>query len=820
MPSRPAPLNRLEVLAALRISNWEAVHSTVHATLTTGAFQTGFALWLGASNLAMGIAGAIPTIAALAQLAAAYVVEKRGERRLFTAWFSLASRIAWVPILLIPVVAPEPARLPLFLLLLLVSSILINVPAPAFTSWMADLVPPDHRGRYFGRRNMLAGLTATVVSLPAAWFLDLATKKHLFSNTVAFGTLFGIASVFGVLSFVCLLRQAEPPMRRTEGGAPRGLRALIGFYRQPFRDAGYRRLLEFSGLFSLGQFIAAPFYTVYALRVLNLDYVWLQVFGAISSLAALISMPVWGRLSDKFGAKPLLAIAVAGTATLPLGWVVTSCERPVLTLVMLIINHLLGGLFWAGVGLVSFNLLIASTPSEGKSVYVGAMAAVTGLIGGLAPVLGGVVVSALENVHLAVAGWNIGPYRTLFVINAIIRFLTLAFLRRVPGEEAASPREVIAQIGAAPVGAWRHMRRLQQAPTHHERREAAEALADARSAVASAELIAALDDASLAVRQKAALALGEARGRGALEALLTKVEERAAGIVLECARALGQLGDPRAEPALTHLLLRGDRAERAEAARALGLLRLPHTADALLQALGAETDTGSIEACLTALGSIGARGLTSHVRGYVTHHDGAVRRAAIRAIGASSDPEAGEILASALQAETDAATIAQLLDSIGAIGDPGALAAVLRTLEQAESELLRKQAAYTASLLAGCETLLYPLLSADGFARDETVARLLREMAAISRRRRGAAFVQARRRRLAEKALEHYMACELDEAVEITARLSDANASESLGLIVEWARRLSSTTGLHPEGFLLLLTAAASLREEADTAPE
>jgi len=231
-------LSRLAVLKALKVSNAEAVFSTVHTTLTGGAFLTGFALYLGADNLWMGLIASFPTFAGLAQVASSYVVEQRGERKWLTAWTTGIGRILWLPILLLPffTAMPGSARFAAFTVLFLASSIAISAAVPAFTSWMADLVPADYRGRYFGRRNMLAGITTMVVSLPAAWFLDLAAKHHHFPTSVGFGVLFGAAVLCGLGSFTCLTRQAEPPMRRTSVEAIRGIRGLAAFYRAPFAD--------------------------------------------------------------------------------------------------------------------------------------------------------------------------------------------------------------------------------------------------------------------------------------------------------------------------------------------------------------------------------------------------------------------------------------------------------------------------------------------------------------------------------------------------------------------------------------------------------
>src|SRR5579871_888824 len=194
--SPPSELNRLEVLRGLRVSTWEASFATVHATLTAGAFLTGFALWLGADSFAMGLLTAIPTFAGLIQIFASYFGERQKARKPFTAWFAVFGRSLWLPILLLPVFLPRSVSLFGFLLLFAASFTLLNVTVPAWMSWMSDLVPPDHRGRYFARRNMIAGIVGMLIGLPAAWFLDFAVKRR-HQEAFGFGTLFGLAVLGG-----------------------------------------------------------------------------------------------------------------------------------------------------------------------------------------------------------------------------------------------------------------------------------------------------------------------------------------------------------------------------------------------------------------------------------------------------------------------------------------------------------------------------------------------------------------------------------------------------------------------------------------------
>ncbi|HLV80147.1 MAG TPA: hypothetical protein VKT32_07670, partial [Chthonomonadaceae bacterium] len=232
--SAPRELSRLEILQGLRISTWEGSFSTIHATLTTGAFLTGFALWLGANNLVMGLITAIPTLAGLIQIVASYLAERQPERKTFTAWTATSGRALWLGILLLPLFLPHSAALAGFLALYTLSFILLNIPVPAWTSWMSDLVPPDHRGRYFARRSRIAGIVGIVVGLPAAWFLDLATRRHPWSG-LGFGALFGTAVLAGLASFACLMRQPEPPRRSPPAAeSPGGWAGVLAYYRAPF----------------------------------------------------------------------------------------------------------------------------------------------------------------------------------------------------------------------------------------------------------------------------------------------------------------------------------------------------------------------------------------------------------------------------------------------------------------------------------------------------------------------------------------------------------------------------------------------------------
>ena len=67
----PGTLTTAETRLGLRISNGEAVASTVFQTLVSNAFLTGFVLAWSANDFHLGLLGAIPCFASLFQVAGA-----------------------------------------------------------------------------------------------------------------------------------------------------------------------------------------------------------------------------------------------------------------------------------------------------------------------------------------------------------------------------------------------------------------------------------------------------------------------------------------------------------------------------------------------------------------------------------------------------------------------------------------------------------------------------------------------------------------------------------------------------------------------------
>ncbi|MEP6757483.1 MAG: HEAT repeat domain-containing protein, partial [Chthonomonadales bacterium] len=393
-------------------------------------------------------------------------------------------------------------------------------------------------------------------------------------------------------------------------------------------------------------------------------------------------------------------------------------------------NNTLAGIFWSGVGLAQFNMLIGLTPNERKSVYVGAMSAVTGLAGGVAPIVGGAILTAIEPIKVRIGVYNFGHFQIIFLMNSLFRYCNLYFFSKVDDPGASSARSVLSQLSTAGVSTWVQMHRLQNAPNEEGKIRAAHALRSARTALAVEELIVALDDPSHHVREEAAEALGEIGDARAIPALRDHLLDPASGIVGECAYAIGRIGDPEGLEPLAHLLREGIIQDRIVAAKAIGRIG---SAEAMVELIGIlKNPEGEpealLESCLRSLSAEETPDNTSVIRSFMGHKARGVRLSAIRAAGDLCSPILAEPLQEQLEREEDESVVPQIAVSLAMTGDPKGVIPLLYSLQRVESPIARRQILNAIGIVLSVEEIFYPFLSSEASEKDGILKKLIRDI--------------------------------------------------------------------------------------------
>lgn len=410
----------------LRISIIQGIFTNIHITLTGGMFLTGLALYLGATPFHIGLLAAIPALLTSFGFISAFLVNRLSQRKLLTLITSGIGRaLFFIPALLLLFnIKPQLTHL---LIIIGIFNALLMIADNSWLSWMSDLVPREMRGRFFGIRNTAMGLVGMVVSFAGAKLLDYfkATNQH----NLGLGIIFLIAGLSATLGTVLLSQQPEIITRR----APTNLLAII---LAPFKDENFQKFLRFVGFWYITSSIASPFYLVFMLQNLKMQYSTVAVYSIIAGIMTFVFQPLWGRAIDRFKSKPILFINFFSIAFLPLLWIFPTANF----LWPVWIDALLTGIFWSGVNLSVFNIIFSLSDNEElKESYFAVFAAVTGIAGFVSSLLGGYLATFLKEFNFKILGLNIVNYQLFFIFAGVSRFIALLFLKEVQEAKATSP---------------------------------------------------------------------------------------------------------------------------------------------------------------------------------------------------------------------------------------------------------------------------------------------------------------------------------------------------------------------------------------------
>ncbi len=444
----------------MKALTFQAIAAAGADGLMSGGFLASFALLLGASNFHIGILTALPFMMQTIQIAAVILVERLRMRKLIAVPSYLTVYLSWVPIALIPFVVDIPDARAVVLLLFFTGlrgagNALVNT---SWTSWLREMVAADTMGDFFARRLRVATIAAAATSLAAAYYVDwwkgVAAEESVilgYSYAILFGSL-----ALGLGAVVMMARTPEPSMAAPEGVRLSILRTLTA----PLRDANYRQLVSFLGLWNFVAHLAAPFFTVYMLTKLELSLSIVVGLGVMSQVANVLFLRVWGPLADRFGSKAVLSLCSSLYFLVILGWTFTTLpDKNSLTMPLLLFLHFLIGIASAGINVASTTIRMKMAPQAQATVFLTVSSLASSLGAAVSPLLGGAFVDFFSVRHLKLAVEWVDPERVvsfpaafltgydfLFTVAFILGLFTLGALARIKEEGEVESEVVLEEL--------------------------------------------------------------------------------------------------------------------------------------------------------------------------------------------------------------------------------------------------------------------------------------------------------------------------------------------------------------------------------------
>lgn len=391
-------------------------YSTAEGALTsvsnsvTNSYITPFALALGATNSEIGFLASVRNVAeTLAQIPGALLTNYMSRK---SVWLlsRILSRLLWVPVIVLPFLAVQNA-VQLLIIFLGLITFFASLDGPAWASLIGDLVPDSVRGRYLGRRNMVAGISGLFATLAAGSFL----------SAIGFPAVFTLAAASALIAIMFFVKMHEPPVknvfhyRHTVSFSPKGLSTTLRINRNFVLFTLFLTALNFA------VYVAAPFFAVYMLKDMRMSYEIFGILVAFEALVAIVCQPYWGKLNDRYGERSIMAVTGIMVCFVPLFWLFVSTPLHVAFV------NLFSAFAWSGFDLVTFNFLIAAVPSERRPQYI----ANHRLVKGLAVVAGALFGAFLVQQYESVALLGFAGMKLVFAVSLVLRLASLLLLAAV-----------------------------------------------------------------------------------------------------------------------------------------------------------------------------------------------------------------------------------------------------------------------------------------------------------------------------------------------------------------------------------------------------
>ncbi len=379
-----------------------------------------FALFLGANSFQVGILSALPQLfGSLFQITSPDIIERTRRRVEFISTTVFIQALLWLLIAFLPILPIE--RIALYIILLTLNTSFGSAAIPVWQSLMSDTVEKERYGEYFAWRGRILGFITLLASFLAGFLLFLFSAN----KALGFFTIFFISALARAVSGYFVNRMFDIPLKVI----PERRFSYFSFIKR-LPESNFVKFTLFVSGMNFATFIAAPFFSVYMLRDLNFAYSTYTIITTSSTLASLLTLPLWGSYADRFGNARILKAASLLIPLIPFLWLVS--PNPI----YLIALNAFAGYAWSGFNLCAINFIFDATSPEVRTRCLGYFNFTNGVALFLGGTIGGYLASHLPSF------FGRSHLLTLFLLSGLLRVLVdLIFIKRFKEVRKALPIE-------------------------------------------------------------------------------------------------------------------------------------------------------------------------------------------------------------------------------------------------------------------------------------------------------------------------------------------------------------------------------------------
>lgn len=412
--------DNLNIYKEIEKSNKLFYFDTIYASIKDGIsnnFIIPYALSLKAPNDFISLITAAPNlIGSFFQLFTNDLMNIIKSRKKVITISALIDSIMWLPILLIPYLWQNNYFLLLnFLSIQAISNSILN---PFYNSLLADVVNIENRGKVIAKMNQLSSLFSLFSSLLSGLILSLFKEINPFFG---YTLIFIVAFLARLGSTLIKSKFYEPNLKFNKIKE-----SSIFNFTLNIRKSNFGQFVMYNSWIKFAVGMSAPFFSVYMLKYLNLDYITYSLINGAAIVSSFLIMNKWGKTIDKKGSRWMLGIGGLLIPLIPLFWIIF--KDPLI----LIIVELFSGASWAAYNLSTSNFVLESTDKEERIILLSYFNFFAGFATFVGAFIGGKLMTYLPIDFLG------NLFYFIFGLSAFLRLVfSLYFLRKIKSERFA-----------------------------------------------------------------------------------------------------------------------------------------------------------------------------------------------------------------------------------------------------------------------------------------------------------------------------------------------------------------------------------------------
>jgi Na+/melibiose symporter-like transporter len=431
-------LTNNQVKSGLHLILKDGLATETMNTLTAGTFMVAIALYMGASNVQIGVLAALPTFTNIFQLISVWLVQRFNNRRAITVTAAICARTPLLVIGIIPLLFSNIASVSALIFLLSFQCLFASIAGGSWHSWMRDLIPQQILGSYFSHRSRLMQILNVSLSLFIAMSVDYIKAHHPAHEITAYACMFIVSGIAGMWGVYALARTPEPKSKPIHD-------TIVKLFTRPLTVNNFRKLLVFNSCWIFAFNLVTPFFSVYMMKTLGLPLVYVICLNIVSQVSSITSLKLWGRCSDRFSNKTIIRICAPVYIGCIMAWSVIGVMNMFMLLPLLAFMHASMGASNAGITLALQNIGLKLAPADEGIVYLVSKNIVTAVFSATAPLAGGLLADFFTS-HFVIHLFGRGQWNLLFMTGAAAGIISLKLLKAVREEGELDKKLLVAEL--------------------------------------------------------------------------------------------------------------------------------------------------------------------------------------------------------------------------------------------------------------------------------------------------------------------------------------------------------------------------------------